>query len=345
MAILRLPRDNSLAQKSFASAQDTPVRFHNIASSNYSWSHTLSHNVVISSSFACLVGKDNRLLCSLWKFKVSACRMEWCLQYLYQFSRYISTPSTTTATSDPATDLSPPSDPPPPPPPLNIPPSRARRQLAARLALHSKQNADNEGELDHDDVEDHQIGINPFAADEDDEDEDDAPHHDEFTIGDLEAEEEGKGHLPAATPLVGGKEPVEEVVREEVTNANVGMPFENRNSFPALWPFGSQQPPRDHYKSKYTSVSGGEQGEAGGHFKGFRGRPDADDSSQSDSDSDDEFVAGAKPERRPSTVEATRRTSIEDDDDDDEEGEVVHIARERESGNDDELIEVHHAEN
>ncbi|KAI9700034.1 MAG: hypothetical protein M1836_002568 [Candelina mexicana] len=29
---------------------------------------------------------------------------------------------------------------PPPPPPLNIPPSRARRQLAARLALHNKQN-------------------------------------------------------------------------------------------------------------------------------------------------------------------------------------------------------------
>ncbi|KAI4107269.1 MAG: hypothetical protein LQ339_002667 [Xanthoria mediterranea] len=33
----------------------------------------------------------------------------------------------------------PPSDPPPAPPPLNLPPSRARRQFAARLALHSQQ--------------------------------------------------------------------------------------------------------------------------------------------------------------------------------------------------------------
>ncbi|KAL9601951.1 MAG: hypothetical protein Q9219_002175 [cf. Caloplaca sp. 3 TL-2023] len=34
---------------------------------------------------------------------------------------------------------SPPTDPPPAPPPLNLPPSRARRQFAARLALHSQQ--------------------------------------------------------------------------------------------------------------------------------------------------------------------------------------------------------------
>ncbi|QSZ29583.1 hypothetical protein DSL72_004099 [Monilinia vaccinii-corymbosi] len=82
------------------------------------------------------------------------------------FSRYITTPSTTTSTSD----LSPPSAPPPPPPPLNIPPSRARRQLAARLALHGKQKALNgekgEGE------EREARGINPFKVEgEDDEDE------------------------------------------------------------------------------------------------------------------------------------------------------------------------------
>ena len=40
------------------------------------------------------------------------------------------------------TNPSPPTDPPPAPPPLNLPPSRARRQLAARLALHSQQKAD-----------------------------------------------------------------------------------------------------------------------------------------------------------------------------------------------------------
>ena len=39
-----------------------------------------------------------------------------------------------------------PTDPPPAPPPLNVPPSRARRQLAARLALHSQQKADAEAD-------------------------------------------------------------------------------------------------------------------------------------------------------------------------------------------------------
>ncbi|KAL8687205.1 MAG: hypothetical protein Q9218_006560 [Villophora microphyllina] len=46
-------------------------------------------------------------------------------------------PSSTTSTS--SSDPTPPSDPPPAPPPLNLPPSRARRQFAARLALHSQQ--------------------------------------------------------------------------------------------------------------------------------------------------------------------------------------------------------------
>lgn len=41
---------------------------------------------------------------------------------------------------------SPPTDPPPAPPPLNVPPSRARRQLAARLARHSQQKTDTESE-------------------------------------------------------------------------------------------------------------------------------------------------------------------------------------------------------
>ncbi|KAG8530973.1 uncharacterized protein KY384_004330 [Bacidia gigantensis] len=48
---------------------------------------------------------------------------------------------------------SPPSDPPPAPPPLNLPPSRARRQLAARLALHSQQKAEAEYSTGKDDTE------------------------------------------------------------------------------------------------------------------------------------------------------------------------------------------------
>lgn len=60
----------------------------------------------------------------------------------HQLSQYISTSNTTTTTStnNAGSELEPPSSAPPlpPPPPLNIPPSRARRQLAARLALHQK---------------------------------------------------------------------------------------------------------------------------------------------------------------------------------------------------------------
>ncbi|KAL9130659.1 MAG: hypothetical protein Q9217_001229 [Psora testacea] len=57
------------------------------------------------------------------------------LLYLYVF-KFLPTHSTLNATPTP------PTDPPPAPPPLNLPPSRARRQLAARLALHSQQKAE-----------------------------------------------------------------------------------------------------------------------------------------------------------------------------------------------------------
>lgn len=52
--------------------------------------------------------------------------------------------------------------------------------------------------------------INPFATDEDedDDDEDVGDDNDEFTIGDLEMEEEGKGHLPPASPLTGKVAPL-----------------------------------------------------------------------------------------------------------------------------------------
>ncbi|PBP17977.1 SIT4 phosphatase-associated protein [Diplocarpon rosae] len=108
------------------------------------------------------------------------------------FSRYISTPSTTTATTS---DLEPPAAPPPPPPPLNIPPSRARRQLAARLALHSKQNAENAfSNGDRSNENEHQKNLNPFATDEDDDSENDDNDGD-FTIGDLEGDDDGKDLL------------------------------------------------------------------------------------------------------------------------------------------------------
>ncbi|TVY86628.1 hypothetical protein LAWI1_G006914, partial [Lachnellula willkommii] len=160
------------------------------------------------------------------------------------FSRYISNPSTTTATS--GSEMEPPSAPPPPPPPLNIPPSRARRQLAARLALHSKQNAENVAENGELSEKQHRKNLNPFAADEDDDSDNDDG---DFTIGDLEVEEEGKGHLPAGTGLVGN----EETIIAEPSKIIVGNPSDDthtfpsnpsnhkatRAGFPSMWPFGN----------------------------------------------------------------------------------------------------------
>ncbi|KAF4834129.1 Extragenic suppressor of kinetochore protein 1 [Colletotrichum siamense] len=81
-----------------------------------------------------------------------------------------------------SSSLNPPSipPPPPPPPPLNIPPSRARLQLAARLAMHQKNNAaaatsredgDEDGKDDKGEDEGERLK-NPFADDEEDEDAD-----------------------------------------------------------------------------------------------------------------------------------------------------------------------------
>lgn len=75
---------------------------------------------------------------------------------------------------------SPPTDPPPAPPPLNLPPSRARRQLAARLALHSQQKAEStEGYSDNNEAvdEDHSNTPGLSNLDEDDDSGEDTPLH------------------------------------------------------------------------------------------------------------------------------------------------------------------------
>lgn len=68
--------------------------------------------------------------------------------------------------------------PPPPPPPLNIPPSRARLQLAARLAMHQKTTGSSHSPsgFDHDGNEDddEDDGLDPFGdGEEEDLDDDD----------------------------------------------------------------------------------------------------------------------------------------------------------------------------
>jgi hypothetical protein len=277
-----------------------------------------------------------------------------------QFSRYISTPSTTTATS--ATDLEPPNAP-PPPPPLSIPPSRARRQLAARLALHSKQNAQNSSSVnrEHADSGESAGDQNPFAAAED-EDSDDGEG--DFTIGDAEGEEDGKGKSQAGTSLSHGQESL----LGGGSGKNVGIPSSSsgitfppasasvlgrgRATFPSLWPFGGSSKASNSAEPWEAEMM--EDASSKGHFRGWS----ANDEQSSDEDSDGEYggaMFGDDRPRRPkrrlsSTTEAKRRTSLEDDDED----EVVHVGMaevpEKSSeekggvGDDEELVEIQHTE-
>ena len=199
----------------------------------------------------------------------------------------------------------------------------------------------------------------------------------DFTIGDLEVEEEGKGHLPAATGLVGNEEPI--LGGDATHEKNVGIQHlaisaslsseigsqwsangagsssnegSGRAMFPALWPFGG--------KAETMGLSGRN------HFRGAG--LNADDvelqSSDSDSDSDEgnhefgsggHFEAPGEKRRLSVTTEAKRRTSLEDEDEDEDE-EVVHVAMTEahaeaegrpEAGaevDDGEMVEIQHAE-
>lgn len=266
--------------------------------------------------------------------------------------------------------MEPPSAPPPPPPPLNIPPSRARRQLAARLALHSKQNSENAENGEHIEKADQNKNLDPFAADEDDDSDNDDG---DFTIGDLEADEEGRGHLPTGTGLVGSEESILEaagknvgVLPDAVTST---LPSSNnhkaiRASFPSLWPFGNSILTKGPNDFAVGSDGTAEYRSNRNHFRGANANDGDLQSSDDSDDSDDGFGAagfggeghGRGRRRLSSTTEAKRRTSLEDDDED----EVVHVALvEPESlkesfpeseksaqgdGDDGELVEIQHAE-
>ncbi|KAI9733795.1 MAG: hypothetical protein M1818_007062 [Claussenomyces sp. TS43310] len=271
-----------------------------------------------------------------------------------EFSRYITTPSTTTATSE----FEPPLAPPPPPPPLNIPPSRARRQLAARLALHSKQNIDSTGITAHDAERANTAGLNPFATDEDDEEDEDGSE--DFTIGDLEAEAEGKGVLPPGTAMAGSTDSLDELnlgLRESKDGElniidHVGIPKSSSGlceKSPTLWPL--HQSRRLHgqdcqdgegdsqgHVAAYYSDMALQDGDDGGDCQAVaRACANRDDSQSSDSstssnedDSDDDYHARmgageAKKARRLNTTEAKRRTSLVDDDEEDLSEAPIHV--------------------
>lgn len=109
---------------------------------------------------------------------------------------------------------SPPSDPPPAPPPLNVPPSRARRQLAARLALHSQQKSESgEDSNETNEALEHEQSTSPNLNDHSDNDDDSGedaplqfggPSHDSPKIvlhqANSAAEEESKKSPTAVRP-------------------------------------------------------------------------------------------------------------------------------------------------
>lgn len=239
--------------------------------------------------------------------------------------------------------------------------------------MHSKQNA--EANSNGDEAEKAK-NLNPFAAEEDD-DSDNEDGDGDFTIGDLEAEEEGKGNLPVGTELQGSDETVDELLgsknvcipvnssdfasADDVVSGSWNASGAGRTGFPFMWPFGNHSS-----KSPTFAV---ETGDDRNHFRGASA--DHTEMQSSDSDSDEEAYGregefgndgqagkGMGKRRLSVTTEATRRTSLEDDDEDEE---VVHVAlaeahadashagtkelgKEKEGEDDGELVEIQHAE-
>jgi hypothetical protein len=244
--------------------------------------------------------------------------------------------------------------------------------LAARLALHSKQNAEkalsSNGSDPQSEKADPRKNPNPFATEEDD----DEDGREDFTIGDIEIAAEGKGILPPATILTGQQAPLDDLSldleEENGRNNHVGIPKSSTNThqlFPSVWPFGQnyrsshnyevsaayrdKEHEREMARVKMNLSSGILEIAHGRNASGTNANGNytqsSDDSGSSD-DSDDEFatsagIAGAKGKgrRRLNTTEAKRRTSLEDDD----EEEVVHVGRAA-AGDDEELIEIQHTE-
>ncbi|KAH7149045.1 hypothetical protein B0J13DRAFT_295794 [Dactylonectria estremocensis] len=218
--------------------------------------------------------------------------------------------------------MDPPSVPPPPPPPpplnapppLNIPPSRARLQLAARLAMHQKNNQaaqSSSGALHHvdDDDDDEENPTDPFADteedmdDDDDEqdgergswwrgvvrtkettdgnesdderdDDDDDDEFGDFAMAEDERSNEDNAHKLVLRPLA-------------VNPAKEG----STRGLSGLWPFGLSKAEKEREGEQLGSTEGGSGGLG-------------DDAG----DGDDKKAIEVK--------EAKRRTSIEDPDDD-----------------------------
>lgn len=218
--------------------------------------------------------------------------------------------------------------------------------------MHSKQNSElNTENGDKAEKDEHRKNLNPFATEEDD-DSDNEDNDQDFSIGDLDVEDDGKGLLGE-----GGKE--ESSLDDGKGSKNVGIPNPasvlssststtthplgiGRASFPSMWPFGgnSSTSPKGNFAVGLSSESENhDKVHDDGHFRGSSANGDDVQSSDSDNSSDEEIGYGDRDrvlrggdgegefsggKRRLSvTTEAKRRTSLEDDDEDEE---VVHVA-------------------
>ncbi|KAI9155533.1 hypothetical protein HJFPF1_08117 [Paramyrothecium foliicola] len=178
----------------------------------------------------------------------------YLLMTTYQFRSY------TDSLNNPGGSLAPPSipPPPPPPPPLNIPPSRARLQLAARLAMHQKNNQSSQASsanLHNDDADDD--ALDPFAdADDDDvdvDDDDDGSRGDNRGAwwrgvlskdgGDSEDDDDEFGDFAMAEGDKTGDNAGDNVVLKPLA---VNPAKENTRTLSGLWPFGAKKDRNPH---------------------------------------------------------------------------------------------------
>jgi hypothetical protein len=243
--------------------------------------------------------------------------------------------------------------------------------------LHSKQNSELSTENgDKAEKDEHRKNLNPFATEEDDDSDNEDTDRD-FSIGDLDVEDDGRGLLGE-----GGKE--ESSLDDGKGSKNVGIPNSasvlssststtthplgiGRASFPSMWPFGgnSSTSPKGNFAVGLSSESGNhDKVHDDGHFRGSSANGDDVQSSDSDNSSDEDIGGrdgegnfGSGKRRLSVTTEAKRRTSLEDEDEDEEVVHVVMAEAEAEAGkeggvekahtvegDDEELVEIQHAE-
>ncbi|KAI1471777.1 SAPS-domain-containing protein [Daldinia caldariorum] len=241
-----------------------------------------------------------------------------------------------------STSMDPPSvpPPPPPPPPLNIPPSRARLQLAARLAMHQKNSAGSSAQSEGPDSnqesnqtvadrESDSILRNPFEDDGEDDVDDESD--DGLAGDDNNAESWGTGASRGSwwrgalgrgkerfgdgrddsdsdkDEAAGGEDEDEEF--GDFAMPEVDKDGSNDKGGVIVKPLPVHPPPQNQKASAFTSLW-----PFGSKDKEKQKAKDNETSGENSGEVTDE-ITGDDGEKIKSTHEATRRTSIEDPDD------------------------------